>query len=50
MLNFSAISVGLQLGLKVKLRILLTTFIQSFEHAKCIAIDIFNLMCWALSD
>ena len=29
---------------------LLTTFIQCFEHAECIAIDIFNLLCWASSE
>ena len=35
---------------KVKLCILLTTFIQCFEHAECIAIGIFNLLCWAVTD
>ena len=25
------------------------TFIQCFEHAECLAIDI-NLTCWAMSD
>ena len=36
--------------LKLNCAFLLTTFIQCFEHAECIAIDIFNLLCWALSD
>ena len=36
-----AIQVGLQRGIKVKLRILLKTFIQFFEHAECIVIDLF---------
>ena len=29
---------------------LVREFIQCFEHAECIAIDKFNLLCWALSD
>ena len=44
------IPTALGLQLKVKHRIFLTTFIQCFEHAECIAIDIFNLLCLGVTD
>ena len=43
MLSFQRFKSAFNLVLKSNCAFLLKTFIQCFEHAECIAIDIFNM-------
>ena len=50
MLNFQRFKSAFNLVQKLNFAFYLQTFVQCFAHAECIAIDIFYLLNWALSD